>query len=55
MIGLPLLPGTVSSRTKCTLNLWADGVQNPDDLYFEHYWDYLAGNLERPENLHDIK
>lgn len=52
---LLLLSGAMFSRTLNTLNQWDAGVQNPTDLHVEHYWDYLAENLEQPENLHDMK
>lgn len=30
-------------------------MQNSADLYVEHYWEYLDTNMERPDNLHNIK
>lgn len=43
------------SRTLHTLNSWASGVQNSDDLHVEHYWEYLATDMEPPGNLYNIK
>lgn len=45
----------VFSRTLKTLNQWAAVVQNAEDLYAENHWDYLTENLERSDNLHNMK
>lgn len=54
-IDLLLISGAFSTRTLNSLNSWAPGVQNPEDLHVKHYWEYLATNLGRPDNLHSIK
>lgn len=50
-----LMPGAFSSQTLNFLNSWAAGVENPEDLRVEHYWEYLATNLEWPDTLHSTK
>lgn len=55
MIDLLRISGAASSRTLNTINQWATGVQNSEDLHMEQYWNYLTENLERPDNLHDMK